>query len=72
MKNGDKVMIAKTSEFYVEDDDWNPMDVIGEVSDNRSDICNELPIIVVWDNGTDSYGDVRTNSYSEKDLVVIG
>lgn len=71
MKVGDKVQLSPQSEFVDGDDLWNPLDVVGIISEYRADICHDLPLIVVWDNGVDTYGDARTNSYNEKDLILV-
>lgn len=71
MKLGDKVRLDPKSEFAFEGDLWNPLDVDGVVSEYRDDICHDLPLIVTWDNGVDDYGDVRNNSYNERDLILV-
>lgn len=71
MKIGNLVRINPESEFAIEDDDWNPVGVVGTISEYIGDICFDLPLIVVWDNGVDTYGDARTNSYNEKDLILV-
>ncbi len=71
MKVGNLVRLSPESEFAIEDDDWNPVGVVGTISEYREDTCTDLTLIVVWDNGVDSYGSAHTNSYNEKDLILV-
>ena len=59
---GDKVMIAKSSDWYGVENTWNPIDTEGEITEIKN--C-DLGIYVAWSNG-------ETNSYNERDLVLVG
>lgn len=62
---GDKVRIAKTSEYYYGDStSSNPKDIEGIVTDNDRGDGHDFPYLVTWDNGTD-------NSYQESDLELV-
>ena len=61
-KVGDKVMISDDSIWYGVEDTWNPIDTDGIISDIKN--C-DLGIYVAWSNG-------ETNSYNERDLVLVG
>jgi len=59
---GDKVMIAKSSDWYGVENTWNPIDTEGEIISIKN--C-DLGIYVAWSNGEE-------NSYNEHDLVLVG
>jgi hypothetical protein len=61
-KVGDKVMISDDSIWYGVEDTWNPINTDGIISDIKN--C-DLGIYVAWSNG-------ETNSYNERDLVLVG
>ena len=61
-KVGDKVMISDDSIWYGVENTWNPIDTDGIISDIKN--C-DLGIYVAWSNG-------ETNSYNERDLVLVG
>jgi hypothetical protein len=61
-KVGDKVMIGEDSIWYGVEDTWNPINTDGIISDIKN--C-DLGIYVAWSNG-------ETNSYNERDLVLVG
>src|SRR5690554_8089557 len=58
---GQKVRIREDSQFYGRGHS-NPVDVVGEVTNFRSD--GWLPLAVMWENGF-------SNTYSLKDLEVV-
>ena len=61
-KVGDKVMISDDSIWYGVENTWNPIDTEGEITEIKN--C-DLGIYVAWSNG-------ETNSYNERDLVLVG
>jgi hypothetical protein len=56
---GDKVMIAKNSQYYNRCTPDNPRNIIGVIIE-----IGDFIIRVIWDNG-------EYNTYSKKDLVLI-
>ena len=63
MKIGDKVLISKTSKYYIDNDKSNPKNVEGIITLILINAFH-LPIKVKWDTG-------YTNSYSIKDLELV-
>jgi hypothetical protein len=61
-KVGDKVRIVKSSDWYGVENTWNPIDTNGEIIEIKN---YDLGIYVAWSNG-------ETNSYNERDLVLVG
>jgi hypothetical protein len=66
MKVGDKVKIRKDSNFYKDNWENNPRDVVGVITSlNGSGAAVDLPIDVKWP-GIDP-----VNDYAEADLEVV-
>jgi hypothetical protein len=63
---GFKVRISKSSRFYDPDDEGNPIDEVGVISDYSDGEVN-LPIEVLWP----SYYGSFTNTYGWDDLIVV-
>lgn len=61
---GDKVRIAKSSEYYVENSDLNPKDVTGTVSEFRK-TGNDFEYSVTWNEEI-------INCYRPTDLELVG
>ena len=58
---GKSVMISPDSNYYCEDDDSNPMDIVGVIDQYTGGV---MPFGVQWSNSTH-------NSYSSMDLTLI-
>jgi len=66
-KIGDRVLISKTSGYYIDGDKCNPKNVEGTITscnDNYIPSNKVLNIAVIWDNG-------RKNWYNTKDLELV-
>lgn len=61
MKVGDRVKISVDSEYYIDNDTWNPKDIEGTITNSNEYI--PLPFMVKWDNG-------ESNSYHSYDLEI--
>lgn len=60
---GDFVAISSESQFYQENDESNPIELVGEVITMDAGYCeDDFNIIVEWENGID-------NAYFRRDLV---
>lgn len=62
LKLGDKVQIKQSSEFYIREDNANPIGAVGEIYEIKEEMA--LPIYVKWENAF-------SNSYEEIDLELI-
>lgn len=63
-KAGDRVRIAKSSEYYGDSSCYNPKDIIGTVNSYRKGRIEAFTTKVDWDNGTN-------NSYRDADLELV-
>lgn len=67
---GNNVLLSEESQFYGdEEDDFNPMGVVGRVTAIRDTFSWDLPIVVDWGF---MVGDERSeNAYAQNDLVIV-
>ena len=64
-KIGDVVKIAQTSEYFCDDDPFNPINILGTITTIKPENNDTgLVIMVKWDTN-------KTNSYQEIDLVYV-